>query len=50
MVANVSEDGGAIRNIYIKIQKVNGAFSRFWKIWQKLAFIKAQKLKHLTHV
>jgi hypothetical protein len=50
MVANVSQDGGAIRNIHIQIQKVNGAFSRLWKIWQKLTFIKAQKLKLLTHV
>jgi hypothetical protein len=32
--SNVSEDGGAVKDINIRIQKARGAFSRLQKIWQ----------------
>jgi hypothetical protein len=48
--SSVSEDGGAIKVVIIRIQKARGAFFRLWKSGYQLTFVKAQKLKYLTHV
>jgi hypothetical protein len=42
---NVSEVGGAIKDVNIRIQKARGAFSRFWKIWQSTHVLKSTKIK-----
>jgi hypothetical protein len=41
----VSEDGGAAKDIDIRIQKARGAFSRLRKIWQSSFIHKDMKIK-----
>jgi hypothetical protein len=43
--SDVSEDGGAIKDINIRIQKARGAFSRLQKIWQSTHIHKSTKIK-----
>jgi hypothetical protein len=43
--SNVSENGGAIKDVNIRIQKARGAFSRLWKIWQSTHIHKSTKIK-----
>jgi hypothetical protein len=43
--SNVSEDGGAIKDINIRIQKARGAVSRLQKIWQSTHIHKSTKIK-----
>jgi hypothetical protein len=43
--SNVSEDGGAIKDINIRILKARGAFSRLRKIWQSTHIHKSTKIK-----
>jgi hypothetical protein len=47
---NVSEDGGAAKDIDIGIQKARGAFSRVRRIWQSTFIHKTRRLKSLMHV
>jgi hypothetical protein len=43
--SNVSEDGGAGKDIDIRIQKARGAFSRLRRIWQSTFIHKDTKIK-----
>jgi hypothetical protein len=43
--SNVSEDGGAVKDINTRIQKARGAISRPWKIWQLTDILKSTKIK-----
>jgi hypothetical protein len=43
--SNVSEDGGTIKDINIRIQKARGAFSGLWKIWRSTHIHKSTKFK-----
>jgi hypothetical protein len=43
--SNVSEDGGAVKDVNIRIQKARGAFSRLWKIWQSTHIHNSTKIK-----
>jgi hypothetical protein len=42
---NVSEDGGTVKDVNIRIQKARGAFSRLRKIWQSTHTHKSTKTK-----
>jgi hypothetical protein len=39
-----SEDGGTVKDVNIRIQKVRGAFSRLRKIWQSTHIHKSTKI------
>jgi hypothetical protein len=41
--SNASEDGGAVKDINVRIQKARGAFSRLRKIWQSSHIHKSTK-------
>jgi hypothetical protein len=43
--SNVSEDGGAVKDVNIRIQKARAAFSRLRKIWQLTQIHKSTKIK-----
>jgi hypothetical protein len=43
--SNVSEDGGAAKDIDIRMQKVRGAFSRLRRMWQSTFIHKDTKIK-----
>jgi hypothetical protein len=43
--SNVSEDGGAVKDLNIRIQKARGAFSRLQKIWQSTHIHKSTQIK-----
>jgi hypothetical protein len=42
--SNVSEDGGAIKDVNTRIQQARGAFFRLWKIWQSTHIHKSTKI------
>jgi hypothetical protein len=48
--STVSEDGRALRDVNIRIQKARGAFSRLRKNWQSTHIHKSTKIKILNHV
>jgi hypothetical protein len=43
--SNVSEDGGTVKDVNIRIQKARGVFSRLQKIWQSTHIHKSTKIK-----
>jgi hypothetical protein len=43
--SNVSEDGGAVKDVNIRIQKASAAFSRLRKIWQLTQIHKSTTIK-----
>jgi hypothetical protein len=43
--SNVSEDGGAVKDVNIRIQKARAAFSRLRKIWKLTQIHKSTKIK-----